>query len=300
MNQRLQSTRAAVDPVTLTLIVVLGLGGAHLAGWKPFRFLQKKPPTEQVTQLQADLAKAQLELEAARQAKAAAEAAELAKKDEQTRAGQQMAEGAAEAISRIPAEHRTPESLLARDLLARANVRLAAAIGALPPAQQAEILRIVDQALSNVEADRQAAAAALAAKDAEIHRITLEREQIRLQLPVLEAKLEAKEAVAKTVQAELTVKTNEVLVIADKLDKKDREAGSLGAAAGRWFRILIYAVLGWAFAAYVLPLLLKFLRPGRTKNILRDLTGYATGGMLYHDAKKKLRERAVTLSTGQP
>lgn len=283
-----RGVRAAVDPVSLVLVVVVLGGGAMLAGWKPSLWFKKKPPTEQVTKLQADLAKAQADLAAARQAKADADQAERGKQEDQVRWSQQMAEGAADSLRRVPTEHRTAETQLAGDLLARANFGLAAAIGALPREKQAEILAIVDKALSGVQAERDEARAALQAKDRELQAVTIEREQVKAQLPILAAQLETKEAKAQAVLAELTVKTNEIKVYAATADAKDREAGTLGAAAARWMRILIYAVLGWAFTAYVLPLLLKLLRPGRTKNILRDLTGYATGGMLYHDAKKKL------------
>jgi hypothetical protein len=47
-------------------------------------------------------------------------------------------------------------------------------------------------------------------------------------------------------------------------------------------------VLGWFLLAYVVPPALKLMRPGRTKTILRNVTGYLTGGLLFHDAKKKI------------
>lgn len=277
-----------------TIVIVAALGAAAtLAGWKPLQFLKPKPPTAQVTALQADLAKAQAELEAARVARADAAAAERARQEQQVRWAQQMASGAADTLLRQPAAHRTAETQLASDLLARANFGLAAAIGALPVDKQAEILAIVDKALSGVQVERDEARAALAAKDRELQAVTADREQIAQKLPILAAQLEAKEEAAQTVQAKLKAKTDEALVIAEKLDAKAREAGSLGAAAERWLRVLIYAALGWAFLAYGLPPLLKLMRPGRTKNILRDLTGYATSGLLYHDAKKKLASRSA-------
>lgn len=33
--------RGGVDPLTLILIVGIGLGGVTLAGWKPFAFLKR-------------------------------------------------------------------------------------------------------------------------------------------------------------------------------------------------------------------------------------------------------------------
>lgn len=288
MVNRLKSLRGAVDPVTLVVVVVVFFGGAKLAGWKPLQVLKRKPPTEQVTKLQEDLVKAQSELEAARAAAKAATEAERAKQLEQVQWGQQMTEGAAASLQRLPLEQRTAETQLAADLLARGNLALAMAVGDLPREKRVEILAIVDKALSHVQAERDEARAALQAKDAELKHVAADRETIKAQLPVLEAKLQAKEADARAVQAELTVKTNEVKIYADKADAKEREAGSLGAAASRLVKVIILMVGGWFFAAYGLPPLLKLMRPGRTKNILRDVTGYATGGLLYRDAKKKL------------
>lgn len=284
----IHSRRGAVDPVTLCLIAALALGGAKLAGWKPLAVFQKKPPTEQVTKLQADLAAAQAELERARQERAAAEAAERLKQEQQVRWAQQMAEGASAALARQPAEHRTAETQLASDLLARSNVGLAAAIGALPPDKQAEILRIVDQALSRVQAERDEARAALCAKDSELQLVTQDREAIKAQIPVLSAKLATQEAVVHEVQSALTLKTNEVKTWAQLKQASDREAGSLSAALGRWVNAAIAIGCAYVFLAYVLPGLLKHLDDGPLKRSLRNISGYLTSGLLYHDAKKKL------------
>jgi hypothetical protein len=271
-----------------TIVIVAALGAAAtLAGWKPLQFLKPKPPTSQVTALQTDLAKAQAELEAARAARDAAAAAERARQEQQVRWAQQMASGAADTLLRQPAAHRTAETQLASDLLARANFGLAAAIGALPVDKQAEILAIVDKALSGVQAERDEARTALAAKDRELQAVTADREQIAQKLPILAAQLEAKESAAQTVQAKLKAKTDEVLVIAEKLDAKAREVGSLGASVDRILFWVLVIAGGWLFLVWGLPWVLKLLRPGRTKTVLREISGWAHGA-LYLDAKKKL------------
>lgn len=287
-RSKLLSCRGAVDPITLGVVVVVLGFGAKLAGWKPSEMFRRKPPTEQVTKLQTDLAKAQAEAEAARLQLAAAAAAERAKQEEQLRWSQQMGEGAADALRRLPVEKRTAETQLASDLLSRANFGLAAAIGNLPREKQAEIIAIVDKALSAVQAERDEARSALVAKDAELHALTIEREQVKAQIPVLQAQLETKAATARAVQAELTVKTSEVNAWAEKADLEKRQSATLGAALERW--IIAAACLGggWFFLAYLAPHLLKLLRPGRTKNFLRDTIGHLTGGQLYRDAKKKI------------
>jgi hypothetical protein len=284
---RMNSKRGTVV-VEIIVISALALGGAQLAGWKPLQIFRKKPPTAQVTQLQADLAKAQAELEAARLAKAAAEAAERARQVEQVQWAQQMTTGAGEAIARIPSEHKTAESRLAADLIARGNFALALAVGDLPREKRVEILSIVDKALSGVQAERDQARAALAAADAELQQVTRAREQIAAEIPVLAAKLETKDAEVRAVQAVLTVKTQEVVQIADRLDAKDREAGSLGASLNRLLRVGALLGAAWLFLGWGAAPMLKLMKPGRLKNFLRDMIGYLTSGFLHHDAKRKL------------
>lgn len=278
-----------------TVVALSLLGGlAGVAGWKPLQLFKKRPPTAQVTQLQADLAKAQAELEAARAIAAAAAAQERARQEEQVRWAQQMTTGAGEAIARIPPEHKTAESRLAADLIARGNFALALAVGDLSREKRIEILAIVDKALSGVQSERDQAVAALAVADSELQRVTRQREQIAAEIPILEAQLDTKAADARAIQAELTVKTVEVNSYAAKMDAKERDNGSLSTA----FRRLCYAAAGavalWLFLSWGAAPLLKLMRPGRTKNFLRNVIGYLTSGYLHHDAKRKLSAKNVS------
>lgn len=289
-----QQCRGAVDPVSLVVVVVVLGGGALLAGWKPLQVFRKKPPSAEVTRLQTDLSAAQAELAAARKAAADAATAERAAQEEQVRNAQQMTAGASAALARQPAEHRTPQTQLASDLLSRAEFVLGRAIGGLPGDKQAEIVAIVDKALSGIQSERDEARRLLAAKDAELQAITIEREQIKAQIPTLAAQLEAKEAKAQAVQAKLEVKTTQLGIWADRADKRERESGSLSASLERlifWASVLVGLYL---FAAYGVPPLLKIMRPGRTKTILRDVAGFASGGLHYLDARKKLKEARST------
>jgi hypothetical protein len=286
--------RGAVDPVSLALIVVLGLGGATLAGWKPFQIFRKKPPTEQVLALQAELAKAQAQLEATRAAEAAALAAERAKQEAQVRRAQQFVAGAGEALERVPAAHRVPEVLAAADLTGRAELALGLAIGGLPAEQQREILRIVDQMLSGRTADLEAARAALAEIEGEVRNLAKERDTLRQQAAALAREKSQLVATVDTVQADLTAKTGEVLKIADALDAKAREAGSLGATLNRWLRIGALLVAVWLFLGWGAAPALKLMRPGKLKNFLRDVIGYLTSGFLHHDAKRKIATQKTT------
>jgi hypothetical protein len=274
--------------IEVLVIAAAGVFVAKLAGWKPSELWRKPPPTAQVRDLTAELAQLQAERDAARAAVDQARAAERARQADQVQWAQQMTAGAGEALDRQPAEHRTAETRLAADLIARGNFALALAVGDLPKEKRIEVLAIVDRALSGIEAERDAAFAALEAKDLELQATTRAREQDQASIKVIAAKLETKDADVRAVSAELALKTAEVLQVADKLDGERRQAGSLGAAIDRILFWVAVAVGVWVFLVWILPFALKFLRPGRTKNVLREISGWAHGA-LYLDAKKKIR-----------
>jgi hypothetical protein len=284
----MRSDKGVIDAGLLLVAAAALAVGVVAGGWKPTEWFRKKPPTAELTKLQSDLAIAQAELARAAAEKAAAEQAERAKQAEQVRYAQQMTAGAAESLSRQPTEHRTPQTQLASDLLKRSELALGLAIGTLPHDKQAEILRIVDGALSSVQAERDAARQALAAKDAELRQVTLERDAVKAELPKLAAKVSDAEQRAEQVQAQVTAKTELVKAAAEKLDAERRKAGSFAAQVDKLWRIAFWIAGGWAFLTFILPGIVKHLEAGRLKNTLRDLSGYAANPLLYHDAKKKL------------
>ena len=126
MQTRLKCRRGVVDPVTLSIICALALGYV-LGGWKPMAVFKPKPPTEQLTKLQDDLAKQQAAAEKARIEREAAVVAERAKLETQVRAAQRDAIGAGAAIERIP--NKGPEALLGSLTISRASIKLALAVG---------------------------------------------------------------------------------------------------------------------------------------------------------------------------
>lgn len=280
--------------VDLLLIAGVALAlGVVAGGWKPLDVFRKKPPVAELARLQVELDKKTAELEAARLAKEAAQAMERAKQVEQVRYAQQMTAGAVESLSRQPVEHRTPQTALSSDLLRRSEFALGLAIGGLPVDKQAEIMSIVDRALSSVESERLKAREELAAKDRELKVVTAEREAVKAELPKLAAKLDAAEAKAKAAQESVKVTTNEVAKVATKLDQEKRQASSLSAQIDKLWRIALWVAAGYAFLVFVLPGLIKHLDAGWLKSALRDATGYATSPLLYHDAKKKLTDKAA-------
>lgn len=225
-------TKAFVVPVVVWVIAILG-GGAMVAvpSWRPPSWFKKDQVAAANTELQraqADLARAKADAQAAQDALAKVQQAELAKKDAQIRYAQQMAAGATESLAKATPE---PPVKLAIALLDRTNHGLAVAIGDLPLDKQAEIIKIVSDSLSGVQAKLDEANAALAAKDKELTVVTTERTALKAQIPVLQSQLVAKEAVVVQQTATVAEKTQLVVAVAEKLQAKEKEAGSLTAYA---------------------------------------------------------------------
>ena len=282
-----------MNPALINLVLGLGMG-IFADHWKPLAFLAPKPPTAQLTALQADLEKAKADAQARENTLVAAKAKEQADLLAQLKAAQQMQSGAVVAFSRVPPMSQTPEFALGSSLLVRSNVRLAAAIGKLPEDMQAEILSIVDQALSTVQAERDAAQAALAKKDAEYQMVTADRDAVKAQIPALQK--QADDAVAKVTvtEAKVTEKTNEVKAVADKLDAKAREAGSLlGSLDSVWHWILGIGC-AYVFLAYILPGITGVMKSGPLKNALRHVSGFVLNPIHHADAVATINELKST------
>lgn len=293
MKTSLRSIRGAVDPITLGAVAALALlGGIVFGGWKPSGWFRKKPPVEQVTQAQQAVAAANAEVERLRAQLEQAKQAEHAAQERQTRYGQQMVAGARESLKRQPPEHQTAQTALASSLLDRADFALGRAIGQLPEEQQAEILTIVDRALSGKAEQLAQAQRDLAAKDAALAALTQERDTFRARAETLEPKLQTAETTAKLKEAELATTTNTLATYATQLDAKTREAGSLGTQLEKGVRVLLFLAGAYVFLAFILPGLVKHMESGRLKTALRDVSGFALNPMLHFDARKKLRELA--------
>lgn len=272
-----------VDLLVVGGAVALLLG---LAGWKPLNLFKKPPPVEQVVALQLEAIRAREAAEAARLAAERTAAEERQRKDEQVRYAQQMNEGASRALARSP--DKGPEITLASDLLKRSGLALGLAIGDLPADRRAEIVAIVDQALSSVQAERDAAREALAARDQELQLITAERRQMAEEAAARQREAEQLAAANRQVQAELDAKTTEVTNWTRLKVQAENHAGSIEGAFNRIVKIALYLGVAYLFIVFILPGLVKYMRPGKVKNLLRDLSGYTTNPLLYHDAKHKI------------
>lgn len=261
---------------------------AGLAGWKPLDIFKKDPPVAKLEQLQAELVLAR---EIAEKAKIEAERIaqeERDRKDEQTRHAQQMVVGAKSSLQKIPAAQQLAETALASDLLTRAEFALGLAIGNLPENQRAEILLIVDRALSNVQAERDQARAQLLQKDAELKIITEERLKLIQEGEDKLRDLAKKDAEKRALEEKVDATSSKVSDWARRAVENEKKAGSLSAAFERLlYTVAIVAAL-YFFFVFVVPGIVKTMRPGKAKSILRDASGFLTSPLLYLDAKHKL------------
>ena len=250
----LKSQRGVIDPLTITLIA-LGLLGAtqFVPNWRVtnlFKRDQVAATSKALAQANADLAKAQADAKTAQDALETARKAELAKKDAQIRYAQQMAAGASESLTKASPE---PPVKLALALLDRTNHGLAVAIGDLPADKQAEIIKIVSDSLSGVQARLDAANAALAVKDKELTVATVERDALKVQIPKLETQLATKDADVKQATAIAAQKQTALVSAAQKVQAEIKENGSLGALTDKLEWLLVFCGILYVVVHFALP-----------------------------------------------
>ena len=195
-----------MNPVLIYMLVGFGIGNVTGA-WKPLAIFHKRPETAQLSQLQADLSKAQLDAAAAVKAVEDAKGAERAKLEAQIRAAQVDAAGVNAALSKAA---KSPETTLASRMAQRVSLKLATAIGVLPPDQQQAMVELIDQALSDKQAEVDAANAKLAIMDADFKATTAQRDALKAELPILSQRAVKAEETAKAVQDKVTVATDTV------------------------------------------------------------------------------------------
>ncbi len=161
-----------------------------------------------------------------------------------------MVAGIPLALARAP---QSPEVVFATGLAKRAQRGLAEAIGEIDPSKQAEMVFLVEQALSAKQAEVDAANAALALKDKELAVTTAAKKAIEDKLPALEDKAHAAENKAIAAEGIVVVKTNEVAVYADKMAEKEAEAGSLGTLLHKLFWVVGALAVLYVLVHFILP-----------------------------------------------
>ena len=246
-------TRAVIDPITLLLIAAAGvfwLGGSlHL----PAIFKPKAPPTAQLTQAQAELAAAQQAQKQAEAALAAAKAQEAAKTAQQLAYAGQMAFGASSIMAELTPAERTPSIVTLDDLVLRTNTGLQAAGVIVTPDAQAEIKKMIQQALSPVVADRDAYKAALAAKDAQLQLAIQQKAAVEAQIPALQAQTTTAKAETATVQAKAQELTKEVTVWAAAKSAAEQDASGAKAWGEFLLKILVIVGILYAVGHWIIP-----------------------------------------------
>lgn len=278
--------------VGIDILIVLA-AVAVLSGWNPLAAFKPKPPAKEVQALQTEVAALQIRLEETRSTQVETATAERVKADEQVRWAQQMVTGSEASLERLPVISRTVETNLASDFLRRANFALGQAIGELPQDKRAEILLIVDKALSGVEAERNIAQAMLVKKDQDLDQLAAQRAALQKQLDDLAVELVTRQKQYLEVKTQLDTKTTDLVTWAEQKDQADRRAASLSGLLDNIQTIIIILVIGYIFVAFILPGIVKHLQPGKIKNFLRDVSGYATSPLLYRDAKNKLSTKSA-------
>jgi len=262
-----------MDPLTAILILALGFGGGAMAThWKPFAWLAPKPPTAQLAKAEADRDAAKVALADA-QAKADAAARDIASKtDEQLQGVQQMAQGAYLAHARVPVAHQVAEERLANSFVTRVQVRLAAIRGNLSPEAEAEIEAIVLGALSAKQAEVDAANAALAVKDADFRRVTVEKAAVVEAKATADATVAAQRVDLQAKDAKVDTLTAKVSEWAAKKVESDAKAGSLlGSLATAWHWVLGLGIFGAIIAAVALYLKVGLGSVGKALHPLQSI-----------------------------
>lgn len=290
----LRSQRGEV--VTLVLLVVGILGATQLVpNWRVGNLFKKGPPIAQLQaeqakldKLKADAAKAEADLKAAI-ARAQAET------KEQVGYSQQMVSGASLVLKKAPV---SPEVTLAASFLDRASLGLKSAIGELPAARQAEIIAIVEGALSAKQAEVDAAKAQLAQRDHDLQVTIEEKKILAANIPILTAKLAAKDAEVAKTQAIVTAKTAEVITYAEKAVEKERENGSLQSLLVKIAWVVGILIAGFGFVNFVLPsLAAEFPKATKLQKVYRSVTSLTSAHDVTDDIVKESPPTPVTPTT---
>lgn len=281
--------RAFIDPLTLVFIGGVA-AGVFLGNWDPtYKLLGKEPPTKAVAAAQAELAKATAEAQAREASLTAANQAERQALEKQVQSAQQDNVGTVEALKRVPAEHATAEVKLAAAMAQRVSLKLARAIGNLPADQQDAMILLIEQALSEKQAEVDEARRKLAERDAAFARLSDERDHLNaVVIPAIQQDKAEADAKAAALAEKVKEATGSLATWAKEKSAAEAKARGFQASFDKLIRMALWAGAAYVFIVFILPGIVKHMQSGRLKNALRDLNGYVTNPLTYHDAKTKL------------
>ncbi len=301
---KLRSTRGEVVTAALVLYVLVGLGlgalGLKVSGVHLF---QKAPPTKELQVAQDNLDKAKKDAaDAEAKLKAAIDQAQAQTKI-QVQGGQEYVEGARSSLKDAPV---SPEVTLAKGLLDRASLSLNNAIGDLPADRRAEIIKIVEGALSEKQEEVDQAMEQLAERDAQNATLQLQKLEVEAKIPALEKQAAVAETKVNTIQEVVTAKTNEVVAYANTAAAEKKQAGSLQAFADKVIKGLIGAsVIALILGVLYLWRLFRSVTPKTLGNIVGDIRSGVAPTQAFdtnlppslHPAVKKQADAVVSTPT---
>jgi len=247
----MRRTRAIIDAGLLLFLAGAALGIVG-GSYRPFAGLKKGPETKKLEAAQVALADAQQQAKQAEAAKEAAIRAEREKMQQQVRSAQGDAAATSAALDKVPGSG--PELKIAKAFAGRVNMKLAVAIGSLPPQEQQAMIELVDGLI----ADSAEAHAKLEALDARFKAISEERTALQAQVPILEQKARKAQETAQDAEAMVEVKVRQVKEWAEKARQREVEAGSLGASLNKLLWIAGSLAALFFFLRDILPLVGAF------------------------------------------
>ena len=277
-------------PVVIYVIAGLAAGGTLLL--KPWKWeaFQKNPPIKQVAALQTQLNASQAKVTTLQTQLDTARDQDKADLKAQVGYSEEMVHGARVTLQKAAM---SPETALASNLLARADNGLTVAIGALPVSQQQEIEQIVNDELSAVQAQVDAANKQLAEKDAQLNQVTGQRDILSKQIPVLTTQLTTATSQRDANETQYQQKVGEVTTWVKAKEKSDSITQAFIRTCGVFKDILILLAIGWVFCAFILPALGGTFEP---LVWLKDVAGYILSPLTHHDQKKQI----VALKASDP
>ena len=234
--------------VDVGLLLVVALAGALATGHLTLpAFLQKKPPTAQLTQAEKDLASAKAAQASAEAKLAKIEADRQAVKDKQLDYTQEMVGLGLTALNHAGD---ALEVKIAREAVLRADAGFEAARGKLSPEARAEIQTLFDGAIAAKNHEIEVLRASLVAKDDENARLAGEKAALDGQIPTLRADVEVAKAQTATVEAKTTTLVKQVEDYANKMADERAKAG--GWEAYFWLAVKLGLAVVLAMGGFYL------------------------------------------------
>lgn len=295
-----RTNRGFIDAFSLMFLGGVAVG-VFLGNWDPtYKLLGKEPPTKAVAAAQAELAKATAEAQAREASLTEANKAERQALERQVQSAQQDNVGTVEALKRVPAEHATAEVKLAAAMAQRVSLKLARAIGNLPADQQDAMILLIEQALSEKQAEVDEAYRKLAERDAAFAEVSAERDHLNaVVIPAIQQDKAAADTKVSEMAAKVATAQDSLSQWAKEKYAAEARARGFQASLEKLWRMALWGAAAYVFLAFILPAIVKVMPPSTTKNAVRIVAGILTSPILFLDAMRKLAARKDKTETPQ-